>query len=346
MLHIYHPYPTVADLESLQRASSLGKKQILGWFSNARRRNKHMLLSRPIPVPKPANTTHRRPSTPAPTWEPALPLQRWQNSPPEDEAANATAIAQAVSSLATNLVQGSSFPPYTNSPGTSSASQNSCSSVYSCSSQGSVSFAGPKRRRSKPTKAYGRGPGILVPTCLPFQCTFCTETFKTKHNWCRHEKSFHLPLEQWHCSRSGPTAKDADSVTRCVYCGLADPNQVHLDKHNYAKCRERRIEERTFHRKDHFAQHLRLVHDAGYRTWPMDEWKLNFGGHVQSRCGFCDLVLGTWDERANHLAGHFREGASMAQWKGDWGFGSLALAMVENSIPPCMSFHETLDRYT
>lgn len=30
-----------------------------------------------------------------------------------------------------------------------------------------------------------------------YQCTFCTDTFKTKHDWQRHETSMHLSLEQW-----------------------------------------------------------------------------------------------------------------------------------------------------
>jgi hypothetical protein len=29
-----------------------------------------------------------------------------------------------------------------------------------------------------------------------FQCTFCTDTFKSKHDWVRHEKSLHLSLEK------------------------------------------------------------------------------------------------------------------------------------------------------
>lgn len=30
-----------------------------------------------------------------------------------------------------------------------------------------------------------------------YQCTFCTDTFKTKYDWRRHEITLHLSLEQW-----------------------------------------------------------------------------------------------------------------------------------------------------
>ena len=36
-----------------------------------------------------------------------------------------------------------------------------------------------------------------------FQCTFCTDTFKSKYDWTRHEKSLHLSLEKWICAPSG-----------------------------------------------------------------------------------------------------------------------------------------------
>jgi hypothetical protein len=68
--------------------------------------------------------------------------------------------------------------------------------------------------------------------------------------------------------------------------------------------------------------------------WPMEEWKLKHED-VLSRCGFCDVDMTTWSERGNHLAWHFKEGSTMADWKGNWGFDAATLEMVENSMPPC-----------
>lgn len=33
-------------------------------------------------------------------------------------------------------------------------------------------------------------------------------------------------------------------------------------------------------------------------------------------CGFCGETLSHWDERAKHIAKHFREGKTMDDWKG------------------------------
>jgi hypothetical protein len=84
-------------------------------------------------------------------------------------------------------------------------------------------------------------------------------------------------------------------------------------------------------------QHLRLVHDSQFMKWPMEGWKLECDD-VQSRCGFCDISMTTWTERVDHLAEHFREGKTMADWSGNWGFDSATLEMVENSMPPCASY--------
>jgi hypothetical protein len=41
-----------------------------------------------------------------------------------------------------------------------------------------------------------------------------------------------------------------------------------------------------------------------------------------------------WDERADHLASHFRKGCTMAQWKGDHDFPPEIAAQVTHSVPP------------
>lgn len=63
------------------------------------------------------------------------------------------------------------------------------------------------------------------------------------------------------------------------------------------------------------------------KSWclPIDE--------VKSRCGFCDARMGTWAERQEHLASHFRAGANMKEWKGDRGFDRQIDQLVENDMP-------------
>jgi len=172
-----------------------------------------------------------------------------------------------------------------------------------------------------------------------FQCTFCTETFKTKHDWQRHEKSLHLSLERWVCSPNGATINSPETgLPACVYCDLQCPPLDHAEVHNHFSCAERSLEERTFYRKDHLRQHLHLVHDVKFQAWSMDAWKV-VTPEIRSRCGFCGLVMDSWTIRIDHLADHFKGGKSMADWKGDWGFEPQVLSLIENGMPPCMYPH-------
>jgi hypothetical protein len=120
----------------------------------------------------------------------------------------------------------------------------------------------------------------------------------------------------------------------CVFCGDANPDDAHVESHNHSACQERSVEERTFYRKDHLRQHLKLVHGAKFLSWSMDPWRVSTP-QIRSRCGFCGIVMDTWTFRVDHLAEHFKTGKTMADWTGDWGFDAPVLEMVENSIPPC-----------
>lgn len=212
---------------------------------------------------------------------------------------------------------------------------SSISSVNSYTSRSSFGLnelfsRGSSRRRRRGYKEERRS---LATPRKAFQCTFCTETFRAKYDWQRHENSLHLPLERWVCSPEGPRGLRGED-TCCVFCGQLDPDDAHIESHHYTACRNRPIQERTFNRKDHLNQHLRLVHNAKFAEWSMRQWKAPSPA-IRSRCGFCDLGLETWTERVHHLADHFKAGKTMADWTGDWGFEPHILDLCENSIPPC-----------
>ncbi|PLB48713.1 hypothetical protein P170DRAFT_464371 [Aspergillus steynii IBT 23096] len=93
-----------------------------------------------------------------------------------------------------------------------------------------------------------------------FPCTFCYDKFKRKHDWVRHERSLHLDLETWTCAPDH------------------DPTPEHLEEHNHNVCAGT---DRTFSRKDHLMQHLRLVHHVS-QVPVIENWKKNappFGDH-------------------------------------------------------------------
>lgn len=368
--HNRHPYPSDEEKEMLQRQTGLNKTQISNWLANARRRGKvqpprstspHVRSSYSGPVDIP-----RRPGTPAlesrsnHNMRHMNPLERWVDSPPEHEPASVTDIARAVasnSSLSSGLTSPYSFAftddgsnrslynaSSASSVGTSSG--GSFASAFSHGSHGSFGSFGSantrgghrrrRRRRPNPKRADPNKTSLTGPV-KTFQCTFCPDMFRTKHDWQRHEKSLHLSLERWVCTPNGPRAATHPTLNQpcCVFCGEPNPDDAHIESHNHSACQERSLDERTFYRKDHLNQHLRLVHNAKFLDWSMNTWKVATP-EIRSRCGFCGIVMDTWSIRVDHLAEHFKMGHTMADWKGDWGFEAPVLEMVENSIPPCM----------
>lgn len=75
----------------------------------------------------------------------------------------------------------------------SDTSYGSADSLASASSS-----RGRRRRRGrKQTVRPGASRQSLQKEHRRYQCTFCTDTFKTKHDWQRHERALHLSLDQW-----------------------------------------------------------------------------------------------------------------------------------------------------
>jgi hypothetical protein len=358
--HHRHPYPTDEEKEGLQRQTGLNKTQITNWLANARRRGKVRAPRSTSPSVSNYSKAMDIPRRATPALEHMNPLERWKHSPPENEPASVTAIAKAVTSSTWSSGRDSPYATSygrsddgsgrslcnvssTSSLGTSHSSGGSFASAFSHKSRGSFGSFGSlninygnrgRRRRRRQAPNPGKVPNMNGPI-RTFQCTFCTETFKTKHDWQRHEKSLHLSLERWICCPDGPTQFCVEyDHNRCVFCGLANPPDGHGEIHNYSSCADRSLEERTFYRKDHLRQHLNLVHDAKFQGFSMECWKV-VTPEIRSRCGFCGIIMGSWTFRVDHLAEHFKGGKSMADWKGDWGFDPQVLDIVENGMPPC-----------
>ncbi|KAL5091606.1 hypothetical protein Trisim1_002824 [Trichoderma cf. simile WF8] len=362
-----HPYPNNEEKENLARQTGLNKTQISTWVANARRRGKVRAPRSTSSSPGQLNNAIDIPQKKTTMTRGMSPMERWRHSPPDQEPASITAIASAVSSAGFPVGAGAASASYKDmddrllgsidhlssagSSKTSHSGNGSQSSAISHKSRESLESLyslksrGRRRRRRQIPKAVDIS--TILPSVHKYQCTFCTETFKTKHDWQRHEKSLHLSLEQWVCSPNGPIQFCAEwDCLACVYCGLKNPSPEHAEQHNDFVCHGRPDAEKTFFRKDHLRQHLSIVHDAKFQKWPMSDWKVDTPA-VRSRCGFCGIILYSWDSRVGHLAQHFKMGKSMADWKGDWGFQGEILKIVENGMPPYLIHHErnTLDPF-
>lgn len=268
------------------------------------------------------------------------PMQRWRESPPETEPASLSAIADALkdTSLRTRSStksldrqrtgsRAASITSFGSSASYSSASNASANSAplrsWSARSRGRVT----KQNRQATTGTKEKNKDKKM-----FACTFCCDSFKSKYGWARHEKSLHLNLQGWRCTPFGSMVVSPDTGrTHCAYCSQLDPDAEHLESHNYKSC-DGQGRAPTFSRKDHLVQHLRLVHHV--KTLPIiDSWK-DEDPLVLSRCGFCNIRMQTWQERVDHLAKHFREGATMDDWKGEHCFEPSIAVKVTHAMPP------------
>ncbi|KAL2871897.1 putative homeobox and C2H2 transcription factor [Aspergillus lucknowensis] len=374
--HSDHPYPTEEEKEQLELRTGLRRTQITNWLANARRRGKvrpSPRSSSPVPgavdIPKQPHIDHTL----------MTPLERWKYSPPENEPAAISNILRALEDTSLDVRHGSQsghVRSHSRRTGSSNDSSHANSNVFDASSLVSshetsrsasrssvsdLSFASAfshrsshrsfgsmerkeRRRRRKPSTPANTFTQQKAKSARIYQCTFCADSFQTKYDWQRHEKSLHLALEKWTCAPHGGVAF-INGANRCVFCMAIDPDHDHLETHNYSNCAEKTEAERTFYRKDHLNQHLRLMHNVRFDP-SMDQWR-SHTTQIISRCGFCGITLTTWKGRADHLATHFKNGADMAQWQGDWGFEPVVESLVENAMPPYLIGQErhTLDPF-
>ncbi|KAF2758415.1 hypothetical protein EJ05DRAFT_475731 [Pseudovirgaria hyperparasitica] len=367
--HRSNPYPSEEEKAILAKRTSLSMNQVNNWLANTRRREKNKM-------PKRATSPSIRPSTEAVdvpegrTWYDLNPFERWKHSPPENEPAPMPIILDNIrqfspptgSSSASSYRQKSSTSgshySALRAPSTTSLETGSKLSASALSSQsfesfdsarwshgsrrswGSFgSFGNPNKDRRRRRRATAK---LQMPATIQsriYQCTFCTDRFKSKYDWSRHEKSLHLSLEKWICAPLGHTITNMAGEKRCAYCDYLNPTPDHIESHNHQTCAEKGIEARTFYRKDHLRQHLKLMH-ACKMTDGMESWKSE-AALVNCRCGFCGQTFTRWQDRVDHIAKEFKNGAAMKDWKGCRGLDPHIASLVTNAMPPYLIDNES-----
>ncbi|KAI7786993.1 hypothetical protein LA080_001785 [Diaporthe eres] len=317
--HSTRPYPTDEERETLQRQTGLNKTQIANWLANARRRSKGKFqpTRSTSPSVRGYSGAIEIPRRATPSAEHMNPLQRWQNSPPgnnhalippavncrllspENEPASVTAIASAI---------------LNNSHSSGLDSPNSMSLNYNLTDDDAD-----RSCKGSSASSFGTSPSSasLVSGFSHHSRGSFGSFGSIQHRGRRRRRR-----------RTAPKQGDEKS-------GLNAP----LKTFQCTFCTERQLDERTFYRKDHLRQHLKLVHNTKYLNWSMDSWKVATPD-IKSRCGFCRLALASWGVRVDHLAEHFKTGSDMKDWKGDWGFENAVLSNVENAMPPWLIHQE------
>jgi hypothetical protein len=364
--HKDHPYPAEEQKEELAQLTGLTVGQISNWYANHRRRTRQRARGVSPSLRSPTESYSSSEGIPIPsskrglvfegkTWEIMNPMDRWRASPPENEPANVLDIVQAVAvtgvstprsslsrknshnNMLSSASSGHRAPSVTSLETALTESQLSSGSFSNKSHASSLSLGSRGSGLRKDRKRRRRTAAVNTTQSQvqnrPFQCTFCTDSFRTKHDWMRHEKSLHLNLEKWICMPLGPKITcTTTGQMMCAFCGEYNPTTEHLESHNCDSCQEKSISERTFYRKDHLRQHLRLVHGCKM-TDTMNSWKSE-ATYINSRCGFCAEEFTSWSERCDHLSKHFRAGDQMSLWKGCRGLDVEVARLVTNAMPP------------
>jgi uncharacterized C2H2 Zn-finger protein len=350
-----YPYPTEDQKAKLCQETGFSQRRISTWFANARRRQKQK-----IQTANAESSSRFRSGSPliTSTMSSLTPMERWQASPPEDDSVPEAAIQDAIASgtVEADLTMDSfQFDPSTmdlfNFDQTSSHLASSVSSYgsrtsetsesassawsYQSGGEGGLPFpllARPqrsqRRKRQRSSEEEGR-----------YQCTFCTKSFKKRHDWSRHEKSVHVQLDIWVCTPNlDELQQHYDSqVAECYFCDTPFPPPAHWEEHEFHICSAKPTAERSFSRKDYLWQHLRKFHACTKTPGNLDTWR-GTGANVQSRCGFCDYSFSTWAARVEHIAEHFKNGARMQHWVGDWGLDTSVMSVLRNAVLPSQRF--------
>jgi len=291
--------------------------------------------------------------TPRSSRSESPPLDRWFDTPSEDEADMDAIVSAAGSGRSTPPPRSGYVPSLYLSPhpdrdldahstGGSSVAISVASAVSSISSD--VRSIGSLKSLSRRRKQASRKKNTMANTLMPlhdhqeegagtvprFTCTFCSNaSFRTVGNWTRHEEGVHLVLQKWICAPDGAKTRQGN----CVYCRCGPCGTAKCEYSCRSRCAAKPVEERTFSRKDHLKQHLMAMHRAKWSP-QFNRWVTDRAPPKRSRCGFCGEWFDSWAQRKKHIAVEFTDGRRMSQWRGNWGLTPDWEGKLDNAVLP------------
>ncbi|OHW97559.1 C2H2 type zinc finger domain-containing protein [Colletotrichum incanum] len=337
--HEDYPYPSHADKQSLQLLTGLTMTQISNWLANARRRQKAIINRRLSSSDQSPSTVSGRPGTPMPRRKTRdspsgmNPIQRWVDSPPEDEPAAVGDIARALSSRRT-LAQEviiiwttlqAHHPSLVKAP---QAVQDRQEMV-------------PSQERLQAHKALADLEAHL--RHYPSHVNGEEDANWDREHLCSRPEAFTNALSARKPFVQSMTGSDMKSLY--IYHlkdGLAHPVALLVSiqrQRKFAAFSAAKLSLYWIILRGTTSMHVKIgfsidattsSNTCAFSTMPTE----STGPEVKSRCGFCGKSLESFSERADHLSDHFKTGRTMADWTGDWGFEQWVLDSLENYISP------------
>ncbi|EFQ94015.1 hypothetical protein CFE70_002552 [Pyrenophora teres f. teres 0-1] len=295
-----NPYPDADTKLSLAQQCGITEKQINTWFTNARARGKPFKYNA-------------------------------SDSASEDEGcptSRRSSIAPAVKNNNSMSPTAQNNPNYPYVSRSTSSSYSQEIDIHSTSRRGKKKdygqldvFSATPHTLQIPSKPRITTISAKGNSSKTWQCTFCYQHIAHK-SWRRHEETQHRPKRKWTCLLTGPRLQVVSGTansTYCVFCKISDPSEDHLLlAHRISECANKSEHERTFLRPDHLRQHVNNFHKAPLDGKVRDLWRRGGTGNETAEdwiCGFCGHELKTWEARETHIARHFKDGSTMADWK-------------------------------
>lgn len=151
--------------------------------------------------------------------------------------------------------------------------------------------------------------------CTREGCKYSTHSFA---EWKRHEKSQkHSQQERFMCLEcpQSPPPADGNGNPVCEFCRASLPILgTNLTAH-YLQCQSAQQSSTTYGRKDRLIAHLRSHPGVVNVSQIAAAGKYTVNSKWPRQCGFCGVIFKTWDERMDHIGGHFQDGIDMSSWK-------------------------------
>lgn len=173
-------------------------------------------------------------------------------------------------------------------------------------------------RQDKRTHTESKSPNTSVPSApavdVLFCCTMCDDFASSNiDSWRRHELQQHVRPPLWKCE---PMRLSMNGTPTCSFCGQKVTARSCI--HEVHKCLA--SNSRSYKRREHLEGHLVRVHKLNAGEARVMSETLKVDGEIDVSdldltCYFCGEIMPSWEDRAKHVADHYRrESLTKAQW--------------------------------
>ena len=147
-------------------------------------------------------------------------------------------------------------------------------------------------------------------SCQRYQCQSCTRKFNTEEDWRTHESLIHRPREEWVCSLV-PCMSPSMTDWKCAFCQSPFSDWAKFVLHDCRPCGiapTSPTSRPVFNTRTDLADHVKHHHGgAVLTTFMVEKWSRppTWEEGIWA-CSTCGSSVQGWQNRLDHLAGHYK----------------------------------------